>query len=341
MMQSWNKLCIQGGFIEVAAKLPGAINNVPDDVHESVTTNPNAVGEFWKDGVKTKLTSGDRIKDGAYYLTWPGIWLLGNLGRALYSASTTRMWPWTYNECDGDLSPHQAISACDPNPGYGLNPNQGRGVPEMDILEGDGAAISSFSHALLQAVDADLTHQLQVDAKMMMAVVSAHMSWDYVGKVHARIADAQATPFSTMPSLLECLPKPLNHQACGCQVKEAQVNPVLVTSNVYNKLQVSAGRDANADLRLIDGKGTLHWGINYNGTYFPVANGYIGAFLCDPDAKNPKCATPRKDGVADTSQIPKFQYQMDAISANWDIGAGRLGLRQRFRLDCHQVYRTI
>ncbi|ETW04636.1 hypothetical protein H310_03827 [Aphanomyces invadans] len=143
MMQSWNKLCIQGGFIEVAAKLPGAINNVPDDVHESVTTNPNAVGEFWKDGVKTKLTSGDRIKDGAYYLTWPGIWLLGNLGRALYSASTTRMWPWTYNECNGDLSPHQAISACDPNPGYGLNPNQGRGVPEMDILEGDGAAISS------------------------------------------------------------------------------------------------------------------------------------------------------------------------------------------------------
>ncbi|ETW01559.1 hypothetical protein, variant 2 [Aphanomyces invadans] len=74
----------------------------------------------------------------------------------------------------------------------------------------DQSSDFSFSDALLQAVDADLTHQLQVDAKMMMAVVSAHMSWDYVGKVHARIADAQATHFSTMPSLLECLPKPLS-----------------------------------------------------------------------------------------------------------------------------------
>ncbi|ETV99872.1 hypothetical protein H310_07907 [Aphanomyces invadans] len=143
MMQSWNKFCIQGGLIEVAAKLPGAINAIPDDEHKSVTMNPNAIGVFWKDGVKIPLTSRDRVKDGAYYPTWPGIWLMGNLGRALFTASTTRMWPWTYNECDADLSPHQAISACDPNPGYGLNPNQGRGAPEIDVLEGGGAAISS------------------------------------------------------------------------------------------------------------------------------------------------------------------------------------------------------
>ncbi|CAK4450784.1 unnamed protein product [Aphanomyces euteiches] len=68
----------------------------------------------------------------------------------------------------------------------------------------------SFSDALLQAVDADLTYQLQVDAKMMMAINSAHMSWDYIGKVRARIQDIGAVQFATMPPLLDCLPKPLS-----------------------------------------------------------------------------------------------------------------------------------
>ena len=68
----------------------------------------------------------------------------------------------------------------------------------------------SFSDALLQAVDADLTHQLQVDAKMMMAINSAQMSWDYVGKVHSRIQETAESHFASMPSLLECLPKPLS-----------------------------------------------------------------------------------------------------------------------------------
>ncbi|KAF0696602.1 Aste57867_12672 [Aphanomyces stellatus] len=67
----------------------------------------------------------------------------------------------------------------------------------------------SFSDALLQAVDADLTHQQQVDAKMMMAINSAQMSWDYAGKVHVRIQDIGQEHFGTMPPLLECLPKSL------------------------------------------------------------------------------------------------------------------------------------
>ncbi|ETV99869.1 hypothetical protein H310_07904 [Aphanomyces invadans] len=148
MMQSWNKFCMQGGLIEVSAKLPGAINNVPDAEHKSVTMNPNAVGEYEdpKTKVKRAVTPQDRIIDGAYYPTWPGIWLMGNLGRALFSASTTRMWPWSYDACDKDLpdlASNQLISACNATPGYGLNPNQGRGAPEIDVLEGGGAAISS------------------------------------------------------------------------------------------------------------------------------------------------------------------------------------------------------
>ncbi|ETV75247.1 hypothetical protein H257_10439 [Aphanomyces astaci] len=324
MMQSWNKFCMQGGLIEVAAKLPGAINILPDDVHKSTTMNPNALGELWKDGVKTKLTPRDRVKDGAYYPTWPGIWLLGNLGRALFSASTSRMWPWTYNECDADLSPHQAISACDPNPGYGLHPNQGRGAPEIDILEGGGAAISSSIQIAPGMPDNYRRMPIQKpDSKYC---------------VYGKACDTPGANFPDVPTSAyayrghrnwyqglkyaannRCPTDPLEVQQYE-PVKAVQMNPALLTTNVYNKMQVSAGRDASADLGLIDGKGPAHWGINYNGTCFPIANGYIGAFLCDPDSKNLKCEAPRREGVADTNQMHPFEYQMDAISANWDIG---------------------
>ncbi|KAG2765714.1 hypothetical protein PC129_g25122 [Phytophthora cactorum] len=55
------------------------------------------------------------------------------------------MWPYSYDECDADVfdPSFQRISACEDNPGYGLNPNQGRGAPEIDVLEGGGLAISS------------------------------------------------------------------------------------------------------------------------------------------------------------------------------------------------------
>ena len=29
----------------------------------------------------------------------------------------------------------QEINACDPDPGYGMHPYQGRGAPEIDILK--------------------------------------------------------------------------------------------------------------------------------------------------------------------------------------------------------------
>ncbi|EQC34765.1 hypothetical protein SDRG_07573 [Saprolegnia diclina VS20] len=80
-----------------------------------------------------------------------------------------------------------------------------------------------------------------------------------------------------------------------------------------------SGKDLHADLSLIDGKGPLHWGINYKGTCFPIANGYKGGFLCDRDSQNPKCDEPRQDWQAPTAMMEPFEYQMDAISANWDV----------------------
>lgn len=43
------------------------------------------------------------------------------------------MWPWSYDKCGSisDLDTKQEINACDSKPGFGLNPYQGRGAPEI------------------------------------------------------------------------------------------------------------------------------------------------------------------------------------------------------------------
>jgi beta-glucan synthesis-associated protein KRE6 len=98
MVQSWNKFCFTGGVLEMSIKLPG------------------------------HATSGG---------LWPAGWLMGNLARASFPKSTIRVWPWSYDKCGEypDLEEKQEINACDPNPGYGMNPLQGRGAPEIDFFE--------------------------------------------------------------------------------------------------------------------------------------------------------------------------------------------------------------
>ena len=71
MLQSWNKFCFQGGYIEAAIQFPG--------------------------GAQTK----------GY---WPGFWLMGNLGRAGYLASTEGMWPYSYDECDVGARENQTFA---------------------------------------------------------------------------------------------------------------------------------------------------------------------------------------------------------------------------------------
>jgi len=96
MIQSWNKFCFTGGIIEVDVILPGE----PD------------IGGLW-----------------------PAMWLLGNLGRATYEASTNNLWPWSYDKCDRKKQDSQSISACNKANHFGLNKEQGRGATEIDILE--------------------------------------------------------------------------------------------------------------------------------------------------------------------------------------------------------------
>jgi len=96
MLQSWEKFCFTGGILEVDVILPG---------------DPYIGG------------------------LWPAIWMLGNLGRATYEASTNNIWPWSFNKCDRTLQPAQAISACNEQNHFGMHPFQGRGSTEIDLLE--------------------------------------------------------------------------------------------------------------------------------------------------------------------------------------------------------------
>ncbi|KAK9762728.1 hypothetical protein K7432_011267 [Basidiobolus ranarum] len=114
MVQSWNKFCFTGGIIEVNVSLPGS-SEIPG--------------------------------------FWPGIWTMGNLGRAGYGATTDGTWPYSYDTCDAAVAVNQSMpmnhnigNQCSLQPGQRLNkcvcpgedhpnPGVGRGAPEIDILE--------------------------------------------------------------------------------------------------------------------------------------------------------------------------------------------------------------
>ncbi|KAG5178471.1 beta-1,6-glucan active enzyme, family GH16 [Tribonema minus] len=96
LITTWNKFCFTGGIIEMRAILPGEHN----------------IGGLW-----------------------PAFWLLGNLGRATYEASTNLVWPWSYNRCNRKLQLGQEISACNGVKHFGMHAHQGRGSTEIDIIE--------------------------------------------------------------------------------------------------------------------------------------------------------------------------------------------------------------
>ncbi|ETS60663.1 hypothetical protein PaG_04559 [Moesziomyces aphidis] len=68
MVQSWNKVCFQGAYYEISARLPGS-HTVPG--------------------------------------FWPGLWTQGNLGRPGYGATNEGMWPYSYQGCDTGALPNQ------------------------------------------------------------------------------------------------------------------------------------------------------------------------------------------------------------------------------------------
>ncbi|EIN10535.1 beta-glucan synthesis-associated protein [Punctularia strigosozonata HHB-11173 SS5] len=71
MVQTWNKFCFTGGYVETNVILPG-VNNI--------------VG------------------------LWPAVWTMGNLGRAGYGATTDGLWPYSYDACDVGTAPNQTLN---------------------------------------------------------------------------------------------------------------------------------------------------------------------------------------------------------------------------------------
>jgi beta-glucanase (GH16 family) len=109
MLQSWNKLCFKGGRLEASISLPG---------------------------------SGDI--EGF----WPGFWVMGNLGRPGYAATTDGMWPYSYwDQCDAGITANQSspdgisllpgmrLPACTCSGADHPTPGNSRSAPEIDVIE--------------------------------------------------------------------------------------------------------------------------------------------------------------------------------------------------------------
>uniref|UniRef100_K3X0I5 GH16 domain-containing protein n=1 Tax=Globisporangium ultimum (strain ATCC 200006 / CBS 805.95 / DAOM BR144) TaxID=431595 RepID=K3X0I5_GLOUD len=307
MVQSWNKFCFQGGMLEVRAQLPGAVSNA--------SGNPDV-----------KLGKNGPATSNQFYPTWPGIWMMGNLGRAIFSASTNRMWPFSYNKCEPEVfePSNQRISACNTNPKFGLNPHQGRGAPEIDLFEGNGKLISASMQIAPGMPNDFRLFQASVDfdaAKMYCVYFSdcktpganlvdvptafymgkrGHKSW-YQGLRYA------PNRFCTTGARKQ------SYATVAASLKTG------ITENACTPETCPASLDVNSDLGLIGGVGSDHWGINSNGTCYPTMNSYLGVYLCDPDNTNENCARPRNASTTPSGLMKPFNYQMDAISANWPI----------------------
>lgn len=152
MLTSWNKFCFQGGYVELSAILPGG---------------PSTQGY------------------------WPGAWMMGNLGRPGYLATTDGLWPYAYEACDvGILENQTNIDGSGPDaalkakqisgkrsqisklPGMrsssctcpgedhpGPHNNVARMVPELDIFEVQVTGKHSFASQSYQVAPYDADYE--------------------------------------------------------------------------------------------------------------------------------------------------------------------------------------
>ncbi|RLN88246.1 hypothetical protein BBJ28_00020728 [Nothophytophthora sp. Chile5] len=310
MVQSWNKFCFQGGMFEVRAQLPAALSEE--------SGNPDL-----------KLSKSSPVKNLAYYPTWPGIWMMGNLGRAIFSATTARMWPFSYDRCEPDIMDprNQRISACDSNPGFGLNPNQGRGAPEIDILEGGGVLISSS----LQ-IGPGMTDEFRLFPRNTTLDTNKNcmygMGCETLGANYIDVPTKYYANERGHRSWYHGL-RYASNNFCDADSKLVQDYAHIAASvkagianNTCTVETCPASNDVNCAMDYVDGVSPDHWGINSNGTCHSRINAYMGVFLCDPDCTDSRCEEPRNASTPPAHIMAPFAYQMDAISANWPVHLG-------------------
>ncbi|GMF43163.1 unnamed protein product [Phytophthora fragariaefolia] len=302
MVQGWNKFCYQGGLAVVHVQLPGAVGK--DSGNPDVAKGSNSA----------------RASSTDYYPTWPGIWMFGNLGRAIFTGSTSRIWPFSFDECNEKVfdSQNQRISACDGNPGSGMNPHQGRGAPEIDILEGGGSEISSSMQ---------IGPGMPDDFRQLSGSESPSCKYTYncksTGANNPDVPTAYYEKLRGHKSWYQGMRYGANN-LCAQESDELQDYAKIsasvtkgITKNACTLDICPASFDVNADLGSMDNK-TEHWGVNTNGTCFPKMNAYSGAYLCNAGNTAPECA----ESGGSTSAASSFAYQMDALSTNWGIHVG-------------------
>ncbi|KAJ8578086.1 hypothetical protein ON010_g1121 [Phytophthora cinnamomi] len=239
------------------------------------------------------------------------------------------MWPFSYDKCEPDLfdPTYQRISACNANPGYGMNPNQGRGAPEIDVLEGGATLVSS---------------SLQIGPGMPddYRIMGINYGKDDPSCIYAGTCNSPGANYIDVPTAV--YQKERGHKSwyqglrysannfCQSDPKAKQSYSTVaasvkagITKNTCSLDICPASNDVNGDIGPIDNKGENYWGINTNGTCYPLFNVYTGAYLCDPDNTFYKCAQPRNASTTPKSNaMSQFNYQMDAISANWPVHLG-------------------
>jgi hypothetical protein len=121
MVQSWNKFCFTGGIVEIDLQLPG-----------------------------------DAYTGGL----WPAAWLLGNLARATYVGSSDFQWPWSYDTCDPLAQVSQELSSCNKAAHWGMRGGEGRGAPEIDIVEAMPGAATKLPHTTVKKPYASSSYQV-------------------------------------------------------------------------------------------------------------------------------------------------------------------------------------
>ncbi|KAG3058125.1 hypothetical protein PI125_g25283 [Phytophthora idaei] len=201
-----------------------------------------------------------------------------------------------------------------------MNPHQGRGAPEIDIVEGGGTTISS-SIQVGPGMPPDFRVIPPLDDNKLCIYSSSC-----------------ATPGANVPGIPESVylgarghqswyqnlryaANNFCHQNASQVQSYATVEAALsagIEDNVCSVTTCPASLDINSDLDYMSDEGGDRWGINSNGTCFSAMNSYMGEYICSAGNPDPGCK-PLDDAPVLPQDESTFAFQMDALSANWPV----------------------